>query len=295
MDTYNKQIPSPEKFCFETPLYSKFPITIDNYQSIHQLESYEGPHKYYCPECNQDTVYKAEFSKALEIDNGSGVVLLGKRIPKIESDEAKLRQKELQFAIAAQSRNIEIELVCSMDKSHKIIFQFYINKEKIMKIGQYPSVYDLESNQLKKYKGSLKNYYEELSKAIKLNSSGIGIGSYVYLRRIFERLVFETFQANINLFGGISHNDFMNKDMKERIKMLKDFLPPFLSDNTILYGILSKGVHELNEEECLNYFDLMKECIFLILEQKIEEESKKAESKKLQAALQKAGKDISSK
>ena len=83
--------------------------------------------------------------------------------------------------------------------------------------------------------------------------------------------------------------------MKERIKILKDFLPTFLVDNSILYGILSKGIHELDEVECLNYFDLMKECIFMILDQKMEEERKKEKSKKLNEALQKAANKISGK
>ncbi len=53
--------------------------------------------------------------------------------------------------------------------------------------------------------------------------------------------------------------------MAERIKMLEGYLPEVLIKNTIIYGILSKGIHELSEEECRKYFPVVKECIYQIL------------------------------
>lgn len=42
-----------------------------------------------------------------------------------------------------------------------------------------------------------------------------------------------------------------------------------------IYKVLSKGIHELSERECLTYFPALKLAIELILEQKIEMEAKK--------------------
>ena len=53
--------------------------------------------------------------------------------------------------------------------------------------------------------------------------------------------------------------------MVERIKMLQGYLPDVLIKNTTIYGILSKGIHELSEEECREYFPVVKECIYQIL------------------------------
>lgn len=53
--------------------------------------------------------------------------------------------------------------------------------------------------------------------------------------------------------------------MVERIKMLQGYLPDVLIKNTTIYGILSKGIHELSEEECREYFPVVKECIHQIL------------------------------
>lgn len=47
-------------------------------------------------------------------------------------------------------------------------------------------------------------------------------------------------------------------------------LPDFLVKNRDLYGILSKGIHELSEDECLSYFDPVKAALELILDQALE-------------------------
>ena len=53
--------------------------------------------------------------------------------------------------------------------------------------------------------------------------------------------------------------------VEERILILSPELPGFLVENRKLYGILSKGIHELSEDECLSYFDVVKTGIEIIL------------------------------
>ena len=48
-----------------------------------------------------------------------------------------------------------------------------------------------------------------------------------------------------------------------------------------IYGILSKGIHELTEKECLAYFDAMRTGIEIILDDKLEQ--KKREEKRAKA------------
>ena len=50
---------------------------------------------------------------------------------------------------------------------------------------------DLIIPEIAKYKAVLGTQYREFSKAIGLFAHGIGIGSFVYLRRIIENLVFD--------------------------------------------------------------------------------------------------------
>ncbi len=113
---------------------------------------------------------------------------------------------------------------------------------------------------------------------------GGGAGSFVYLRRIFENLIVGTYAANKGKLA-ITESEFQTQRMTEKITTLKDFLPSQLVEMKSIYGILSKGVHELTEEECLSYFGAMKLSIELILEQKIELEQKSERDKAAKAQI----------
>lgn len=117
-----------------------------------------------------------------------------------------------------------------------------------------------------------------------MHANGIGVGSFVYLRRIFEALIFEAGEKLITQ-GAITKEDFYTKRMDEKIEVAKSELPDFLVKNKSIYGILSKGVHELLEEECLKYFEVIKNGIELILDDKIEKEEKENRRKTLSASI----------
>lgn len=156
----------------------------------------------------------------------------------------------------------------------------------ISKVGQYPSVADFHIGQIHKYDKVLtKDKMKELTKAIGLAANGIGIGSFVYLRRIFEYLVFEAFEiAKIEKLD-FDVNAFAVVRMNEKIQMLSGFLPSFLVENYAIYGILSKGIHELSEEECKEYFAVLKLSIEMILEEKLEKFQKEKCKAEIRNAL----------
>ena len=80
--------------------------------------------------------------------------------------------------------------------------------------------------------------------------------------------------------------------MDGKIKSLKGYLPTFLVENHSIYGILSKGIHELSEEDCRNYFTILRESIELILDEKLEQLQKDKKKKEISSALSKISKDI---
>ncbi|MCL2197768.1 MAG: hypothetical protein FWB80_02490 [Defluviitaleaceae bacterium] len=84
--------------------------------------------------------------------------------------------------------------------------------------------------------------------------------------------------------------NFMKKRMEEKIDAVKSFIPSFITTSRNIYGILSKGIHELNEDECLGFFPVLKESIEMILEQKV----KLKEEKQKEESLKKAISSISS-
>jgi hypothetical protein len=49
-----------------------------------------------------------------------------------------------------------------------------------------------------------------------------------------------------------------------------------------MYAILSKGIHELGEQECLDHFDVLKICIEITLDEELEKAER--EKKRLEAA-----------
>ena len=129
-----------------------------------------------------------------------------------------------------------------------------------------------------------KNKIREFTRAIGLAASGVGIGSFVYLRRVFEYLLEEAHTRAKTETGWIDDNYYQAR-VDEKIALLKQYLPEFLVSNKIMYGILSKGIHELKEEECLNYFESLKNGIEMILDEKVEMYSKKIKLEKAKQAI----------
>lgn len=175
---------------------------------------------------------------------------------------------------------LQYEFTCQRNTLHKYSYMFRINNNIIEKVGQYPSKASIETNSIKKYRRILKHDYQEFSKAIGLNSHGIGIGSFVYLRRIFENLIEESHRLAIK-DGEFDDELFQRSYMDEKIRLLKDYLPDILVENRKLYAILSKGIHELSEKECLEIFPKVKLAIELILDEKLAEKEKASKVQQL--------------
>lgn len=50
--------------------------------------------------------------------------------------------------------------------------------------------------------------------------------------------------------------------------------------------MLSKGLHELTEQECLEHFDALRICIEIILDERVESKQKAAKQEQAKLALQ---------
>lgn len=172
-----------------------------------------------------------------------------------------------------------------------LYFIFEIRKGVITKIGQLPSIADLVKPAIQKYRKVLsKEQLANWERAVGLRAHGVGAGSYVYLRRIIEELIEE---ARASAGGSIDNDAYKKARWPERIKLLANYLPSYLVENAAVYGVLSKGVHELSEADCANYFDVMHTAMELICEDKlivIERQQKaQAGAKALQQVLSSLG------
>lgn len=83
--------------------------------------------------------------------------------------------------------------------------------------------------------------------------------------------------------------------MNKKVETIKEYLPEEFPKMLWVYSILSKWVHELSEEECKDYFDIMKLSIELILDKKVEMRMKEERDKLTEQILQKSLKEISKK
>lgn len=195
----------------------------------------------------------------------------------------------------SKERIIIIEATCTRHSDEGILgicngrlaFCFYRKADTLIKIGQYPSKADVDFGALdpvfsKELEPSLRG---ELGRAVGLYAHGIGAGSFVYLRRIFESLIEEAKSTASKEDDDWDNEAFQNSRMPERIGLLHRHLPIRLVETAQLYSILSKGVHTLSEDDCLTHFDIVKTAILMILKQRHEEREYKALVKKLPVTL----------
>lgn len=232
----------------------------------------------YCTQCKKETTFKSRNSQNDVIEKvyikfkGSDFFDKASSSWKFDSDSFFPILHDKEFFIRSfycpRSPN---------DKSHDISFVFKVNDKKITKIGQFPSRASIENSQLKKYRKLDNEIYVELNRATGLYSSGIGVGSFVYLRRIIEKyIVYPEIEKLLN-DEIITKEQIKTSNFKEKVALAKDHLPTVLVDNPRIYSILSKGIHTLSEQECLEIFNPLLTAIELILDEslaKVEHEKK---------------------
>ncbi|MED3513086.1 MULTISPECIES: hypothetical protein [Bacillus] len=239
----------------ELGLYQPFTITEENVDKVDSClrNPYGKQFDCYCIECGKESTFKFQ--------NPIGGSLPAKYIANNIPDRIK------------SDWPIGLLFKCQRVESHLFYFSLLIRGNKMTKIGQYPSLADLQLHKIEKYRTILKDDYRDFSKAIRLNSQEIGAGSFVYLRRIFENLIEETRQKALQ-DPNWDNSTFEWAKMDKKIKLLKNYLPEFLVENRKLYAILSKGIHELTEKECLELFPKVELAIELILDEKIFQKEK---------------------
>lgn len=283
-------------FLLESGLYASILIEEENISDFIELVKGNVKISTYCKECEQERVFTMKPIKYYHMTGQEGnekitCEFLGDRMSSMQDviSIAKIENKNtdawelIKSNFADITRLMNFEFICSMDEKHHLDFTVLVNDNSFMKIGQFPSIADITFPGLDDYKHVIsKQDRSELGTAIGLFANGVGTGSYVYLRRILERLVY---QAKENAGDKVDNDSFENAKVADRIKMLEGYLPDILIQNTTIYGILSKGIHELSEEDCLNYFPVVKECIFQILGMWENMRKKQADEEALNKAL----------
>lgn len=263
------------------PLYKK--IKVDkNIKTYNFLPYNDVRVECYCKECNARRIFAFEDSK-LALQS-----LIASCTPgSLNSGSTTVPKDTIENALS----EIDFFTFCAIaDCKHRMIIHFMkIDDETIMKIGQIPSIYDLNENINNKpfLKMLGKEYAEYYKSACSLYSYSTYIGGLIYLRRIFEKLLIDVFNENVNEIK-MDFADFKKQRMEEKINILKSYLPSimFAQGFNTIYTKISDGVHNLTEDECSKMFLVLKMGIEEILIEKIETEAKNKRLQELSKELQ---------
>ncbi|WP_094607166.1 hypothetical protein SPSIL_058300 [Sporomusa silvacetica DSM 10669] len=241
-----------------------------------------GSIRTYCPACEDESIFKIDpYLVRIPRPKVAGYV----------NSDYNLEQ----FNSILDDIYINLIAKCASNQNHTAAFNFYITSDYIIKTGQHPSYTDLTKHDFKKYRRILgDDKYKEFNRAIGLASSDIGIGAFVYLRRIFEHIL-EQAHLEAKSSSNWDETSYSGKKVHDKILCLKNFLPQFLIDNAAAYSILSKGIHELSENECITYFPVVRSAIELILDDVLAKEEYKRKSEETAKEIQKLNSILKSK
>lgn len=212
---------SVKAFLLEAPLYHEFDLSIkDEEKKIKEFLSYNRTIDAHCLWCEKEGVFNAYDYLTDYVSTPSWV-----------------------------KRNdglISIEYRCTRDARHAYHIYYFKVGTFITKVGQFPSSADFQIPQVENYRKILgEEQYKELARGIGLSSHGVGIGSFVYLRRVFENLINEARTKAETELTDFNSDEYMRLRMDEKIMLVKDYLPEFLVENRKLYSILTLGMYFL--------------------------------------------------
>lgn len=247
-------------------------IEITSYQ-LHQMEDIEQlTITDYCEKCKHLRTFKCHQTNFKEIEQEFGFYSL--------SSGGKF---DFEKYSKQCSHVFLLVFDCQHDCNELHYFTILIKNLTIQKIGQYPTFAKEEVNKkLINYKSLIPKYYPELTKAVSAYSQNMGVPAFVYLRRILEHLVDE----KAKLHGVGTEQKFIDK-LKEVENHEKIVPVEFDEIKNQLYTILSKGVHEYEENECIEMFSAVKFIIESILDAELIKKEHEKKAKEAKAIIQK--------
>ena len=188
-------------------------------------------------------------------------------------------------ALAQPASLFAVRAVCQRDLT-TYLYVFHKMDGRVVKVGQTPSMADISFTELQGMEGSVDPLdRRELGKAIGLFAHDAASGAFVYLRRVFERMIGRAHAMRIEA-GGEPIADFDKLRVDEKVSALSDQLPEQAVRNRGVFSVLSAGIHELTDEQCLALFPVVKAVIFQMLEQEEHKRRKGLAEREADAAFQ---------
>lgn len=159
---------------------------------------------YYCPFCKRELqiIYNGHNLEKKLLDSlltTYSYMWMSEECEAYEEDavQSSTRRFEgLKEQIFNENGILQLNFECISKDKHKYYVIFQLTDDNcLMKTGQYPSIIDFDHSS-KEYKKVLvdKSIAKELRQANILKSYDMGVGAFLYLRRIFEKLIYEQYE-----------------------------------------------------------------------------------------------------
>lgn len=253
------------RFLEEKTLYSKEKGLLPILHSKLKQESLN----LFCNKCKSNQT----FNLTSAIFNQKEIFHIGRSItdPDILIDEGK-------------SGFLHLLYFCAMCKEQQMIISIVIENKNIQKVGQFPS---LDISVPKEIESLKDNRIEKLYKKGRTCENGsYGIGAFAYYRRIVELKIDEVLEKVKELFSDdkkIEYGETLKKIRQEKnaenkIKIVKEIITEDIIKGNpfkMLYQILSRGIHELSDEECLEHAKSTRKLLILLIKEIEDKEIKK--------------------
>ncbi len=186
----------------------------------------------------------------------------------------------------------ELRYVCSDCNEGLIVFLIHFGVEKknkdksliyLEKVGQIPAWSIKMDKELEKLLGEHADYYK---KGLINESQGYGIGAHAYFRRITEDIIDELLDSIYELIEQEEKEKYKQaldktkttRIAQEKIDLVKDLLPNSLKPDGVnplgvIHSALSKGLHELSDEECMAQAELIRDSLVFLINQIVRSKS----------------------
>jgi len=172
-----------------------------------------------------------------------------------------------------------VEYLCEACREFSRFFLLWFdpNGAFVEKVGQYPS-WDISIEpSLRKM---LSQHAETYKNGLICESQGYGIGAFAYYRRIVEEIIGSLLELIPELMSGNEKERYLTALEKvkqttvteEKIRLVKDLLPPVLRPDGLnplstLHEVLSEGLHDKPDEECLSLAAQIREVLLFLVNQ----------------------------
>jgi hypothetical protein len=229
----------------------------------------------HCKHCGRDSVFRSQkLNQAYNVDVPETSVT--SRVGVRTFDRVKITSDTRSFLN-------DLVISCVRDENHTVKYVFQINSVfsksdsdselskrtecAIGKIGQFPTYADLQRPVFSHLSSFLDQIDRiELNKAVGLAAHDSAIGAFVYLRRVFERLIEKKHLEAVKLDDWDEDEYQKTPRMDDKVQLLRPFLPDLLVENRKIYSVLSVGIHSLTDELCAAVFERVLNGVRIMLE-----------------------------